>query len=65
MSLFAAWSAGINNPRQRVGLTERLALCPCGNEIAAYELGSGKRIGLGCVRRGLAAAGFPIGTAIR
>jgi hypothetical protein len=47
-------------------LIARLSLCAfCQAEIAAYELGNGRRIGLGCIRRALAAAGFPIGVALR
>lgn len=37
----------------------------CGNEIASWELESGKRIGVGCLRRFLARAGFAIGWPIR
>ena len=36
-----------------------------GNEIASWELESGKRIGVGCLRRFLARAGFAIGWAIK
>lgn len=44
----------------------RFALCSfCGNEIASYELGTGKRVGVGCIRRALARAGFAIGWAVR
>lgn len=49
-----------------MNIRARFALCAqCGDEIAAYELASGKRIGVGCIRRALARAGFAIGWPIR
>jgi hypothetical protein len=63
--LLQAWRAAIS-PYQRVSWRVVAVMCSqCQHEIAAYETGDGRRIGLGCVRRALAQAGVQIGWAIK
>ncbi len=52
------------NGRRRVGMPSYLC-ADCGDEIAAYALGNGRLLGLGCVRRALAKAGVALGWALR
>lgn len=52
------------NGLRRVGLPTYLC-AQCGDEIAAYALGNGRLLGLGCIRRALARAGVAIGWAIK